>query len=133
MSEQPLKEPSLTNDPAQLNDSGPSASLPASTWTIPLLFAFFYAFWPALGLPSFYYAPELRQIFWTKPDDVLTMGWYGRFFMAAVASAPLGLIIAWFARKLPAAINRSGPWIAVVGTSIAMTLTAIHEINKWMR
>ena len=102
------------------------------TWTIPLCCVLCYAFWPILELPLPLYAPELRQIFWSKPDDVLLMGWYGRFLMAAIAGIPAGFVLALLSRRLSATVHKAGPWLAAAATILAMTLTAVHEINKWM-
>ena len=106
--------------------------VPASTWTIPLVFAVLYALWPVLGLPRPYYAPETREIFWSRPDGVVLMGWYGRFMMAALVSLPVGGLLARLARRCPESWQKRGPWIAAAGIAGAMVLTAGYEVVRWM-
>ncbi len=105
---------------------------PASTWTVPLAFALLYALWPALGLPRFFYAPQTREVFWHRPEDVVLMGWYGRLTMAAVAAAVVGGAVARLIDRRPAPWQRLGPWIAAGGVLFALIAAAVSEITRWI-
>ena len=104
----------------------------ASTWLIPLVFAILYALWPILGLPRPYYAPEGRDLFWSKPSGVLVMGWYGRLLMAGVAAIVLGSPLAWWLNRRPKPWHRFGPWLAAVGVVMGLVITAVYEIARWV-
>lgn len=102
-------------------------------WMIPTVFVLCYAFWPALGLPRPCYAPALRQITWDRPPDIVTQAWYGRLLMACAAAIVLGTIGTWALSRLPKqSWTRYGPWVAVAATVLAMIVTAVHEIRRWM-
>ncbi|UCD29757.1 MAG: hypothetical protein JSV03_04545 [Planctomycetota bacterium] len=106
--------------------------LQAVTWTIPLTFVLFYALWPLLGLPRFYYAPQTREIFWHKIEGIVLTGWYGRLAMAGLTGVVLGALLALAVMPLPASRQKTGPWIAVAAVLAAMIITAIQEIRHWM-
>ena len=105
---------------------------PTTVWVIPLVFCLAYAFWPMSGLPRPFYAPQTRQVFWERVPDVILMGWYGRTIMALVTGIVVGWRLVLLARRLPETIRRQGPWLASASAVLAMVMTAIHEINKWM-
>jgi len=103
------------------------------SWTVPLVFVLFYAFWPFLDLPQPYYAPQLRAILWSKPQGVMTQGWYGRVLMVGVISMVLGTLAAWgISRRTHPSWSRFGPWLAAAGALAAMIITALYEIRRWM-
>ena len=100
---------------------------------IPTVFVLCYAFWPQLGLRGPYYAPALRQITWDRPAGVVVQGWYGRLLMAAAAAIVLGTVAAWALSRLSKqSWTRYGPWVAVTAAVLAMIVTAVHEIRRWM-
>lgn len=105
----------------------------ALSWTVPTLFALFYVVWMKLHLPQPLYAPKLRQIVWSKPPDVITQGWYGRMVVAGILSVVLGIIAAWIISRLSqSSFQRFGPWIAAAAAVLAMVISAVHEIGRWM-
>lgn len=106
---------------------------PALTWTIPLVFALAYALWPILGMPRPHYAPETREIlFGQKPQDIMTMGWYGRVLMAALVALVLGAPAGWLISRRAPSWQRLGPWIAAAVVLLAMIIAAVREIVHWM-
>ncbi len=107
-------------------------SVPAVAWTIPLAFAAFYALWPRLDLPRFYYAPETREVFWHKPENAVVMGWYGRLTMATLAGVVLGALLVPVTARLSMPWQNRGPYVAAGVTLGAMVLTAIDETVRWI-
>jgi hypothetical protein len=97
-------------------------------WTIPLFAGLLYALWPTIGLPVFYYLPETRHILWTPPEDVIAMGWYGRFLLSLLFGVLLGCSLAMAEPHLPRSWSRLGPWAAAVAVGIALAIIAAAEL-----
>jgi hypothetical protein len=105
---------------------------PPTTWTIPAAFALVYAIWTVLDLPKPFYAPTMRQVFWGKPADTPSMGWYGLVVVSLALGLPIGLVMAAWIRRRSETWRQRGPWVAVGIAMVAMIATAGHEVVKWM-
>ena len=89
-----------------------------------------------LNLPRYY--PTERLWKWSKDPELISMGWYGKWFFAAIAATLCSGIIGFMISKKQDVLSslnlnrhKSVGFAAMIVILISLGFILIHEFKKW--